>query len=228
MPNVIERVLDGEVVILPQHLQRLNLFDRFQAVFLNSIKHNGGDVELEQLHKLDADRIIRVYKTIESELYKTLPKDMITIAESIGMRRPFYTHQDVFVRMMVPIEHLDDSFKYRPGRLYPYGGVHQDSYRRIDQVINFWMAIGQIKEENGLEIYPDMWGRELPQKGFNEIVESMGEPVRYALAPGDILVFHSHHTHTTARNHTDQTRVALTGRVGFSTREGDARWNFIP
>lgn len=236
MPNVIENVLNGEVIILPQHLQRLNLFNQFQTTFLNSIKRNcGGDVYtqivqegIEQFHKVvPTDRVIRVYKTIESELYKTLPKDMIKIAQSIGMQRPFYVHKIAYARIMVPVEQLDDSFKYRPGRLYPYDGVHQDGYRNIDRVINFWMAIGHVKEENGMEIYPDMWGQDLPQEGFNMNIEGLGEPIKYALDPGDILVFHSRHIHTTVLNHTDQTRVALTGRVAFSTREGDQEWNFV-
>ena len=237
MSSVIENVLNGEVIILPQHLQRLNLFNQFQTTFLNSIKrHCGGDVYtqivqegLEQFHKLvPTEQVMRVYKRVESELYRTLPKDMIKIAQSIGMQRPFYTHRDAFIRIMVPIEHLDDSFKCRPGRLYPYSEVHQDSFRTIDQVINFWMAIGHVKEENGMEIYTDMWGQDLPLPGFNAIDESMGEPVRYALDPGDILVFHSRHIHTTVLNHTDQTRIVVTGRVGFSIREGDVQWNLVP
>ena len=90
------------------------------------------------------------------------------------------------------------------------------------------MAIGHVKEENGMEIYPDMWGQDLPQEGFNMNIEGLGEPVRYELTPGDILVFHSRHIHTTVLNHTDQTRIAVTGRICFSTRENDAEWTFIP
>ena len=237
MPNVIERALTGEVILLPQHLQQLNLFDQLKTVFLDSIKRNcGGRVYtqvvregLEQFHKLvPTEQVIHVYKTVESELYKTLPKAAIKIASSVGVLRPFYIHKNAYARIMVPVEHLDDSFEYRPGRLYPYDGVHQDGYRSIDRVINFWMAIGHIKEENGMEIYPDMWGRDLPQEGFNLNIKGLGEPVRYELAPGDILVFHSRHVHTTVLNHTDQTRVALTSRICFSVRENDSEWTFVP
>lgn len=233
MPNVIENVLNGDVILLPQHLQRLNLFDQFQTVFLNSIKLECGDrvytqavqKGLEQFHKLvPTEQVISTYKRIESELYGTLPNDMIKIALSVDVPRPFYVHKYAYARIMVPVEQLDDSFKYRPGRLYPYDGVHQDKYRTIDRVINFWMAIGPVKKENGLEIYPDMWGQDLPQEGFNMNAEGLGEPVRYELTPGDILVFHSRHVHTTVLNYTDQTRVALTGRICFSVPDGDPAW----
>lgn len=233
MPNVIERALDGEVVLLPQYLQQLNLFDQLQNVFLNSIKLECGDrvhaqvarKGLEQFHNLiPTEQIINIYKRIESELYKTLPEVMIKIALSVDIPHPFYVHKNAYARIMVPVDQLDDSFKYRAGRLYPYDGVHQDSYRTIDRVINFWMAIGHVKEENGIEIYPDMWGQDLPQEGFNFNIEGLGEPVRYELNPGDILVFHSRHIHTTVLNYTDQTRVALTSRVCFSVPEGDPEW----
>ena len=60
MLNVVQNVLNGDVVLLPQHLQQLNLFDQFQTVFLDSIKHECGDrvyaqvvrKGLEQFHKL--------------------------------------------------------------------------------------------------------------------------------------------------------------------------------
>ena len=237
MPNVIERALTGEVILLPQHLQQLNLFDQFQTVFLNSIKHECGDrvharvVQrgLEQFHKLvPTKQVINVYKRIESELYRTLPKDMIKIALSVGVLHPFYVHKNAYARIMVPVEQLVDSFKYRAGRLYPYDGVHQDSYRTIDRVINFWMAIGHVNKENGMEIYPDMWGQDLPHEGFNLDAKDLGEPVRYELNPGDILVFHSRHVHTTVPNYTGQTRVALTSRICFSIRENDVEWTLVP
>ena len=237
MLNIVERALNGEVVFLPQHLQRLNLFDQFQAVFLNSIKHECGDrvhkqvvrKGLEQFHKLvPTEQIVSIYKRIESKLYGTLPNDMIKIALSVDVPRPFYVHKNAYARLMVPVDQLDDSFKYRPGRLYPYDGVHQDRYRTIDRVINFWMAIGPVKKENGLEIYPDIWGRDLPQEGFNYNIEGLGEPVRYELAPGDILVFHSRHIHTTVLNHTDRTRVALTSRICYSVPDGDPEWSLAP
>ncbi len=155
---------------------------------------------------------------------------MIKIASSIGASRPFYVHNISIARIMVPVEHLDDRFKYRPGRLYPYEGVHQDRFRAEDCVINFWMAIGHVKEENGIEIYTDMWGQDLPQAGFNLNVEdlNLSKPVRYELAPGDVLIFHSRHIHTTVPNHTDQTRVALTSRICFSVPDGDSEWTLTP
>lgn len=239
MLNVVQNVLNGDVVFLPQHLQQLNLFDQFQAVFLNSIKREcGNDIHkqviqegLEQFHKLvPHEQIISVFKRVETEMYRTLPEAMIKIANSIGASHPFYVHKNSIARVMVPVEHLDDRFKYRPGRLYPYEGVHQDRFRLVDRVINFWMAIGHVKEENGIEIYPDMWGQDLPQAGFNLNVEdlNLSKPVRYELAPGDLLIFHSRHIHTTVPNHTDQTRVALTGRISFSVPDGDSEWTLVP
>lgn len=223
--DTIERVNNGEVVVLPKRLQQLDLLRPLNGIFRTAIrqecpsrkygifKKNG----LEHVHKvLNAKQLMRVYKKVEGRLFSYLPDVMDQIVRSVDAPRPLYIHTNSIARIMVPVKHLDDSFIPRPGRLYPYEGVHQDGFQYgLTDVINFWMAISHVKEGNGIEIYPDMWGQRLPQVGLNLNIEELNltEPVRYALEPGDILVFHSQHIHTSVLNTTNQTRVALTSRI---------------
>lgn len=221
-------------MVLPQHLQRLNLQHDFKNTVLTSIAHECGNQirsrvsarGIEYLHLLlTAEQIAAVYKRVEAELYNVLPDAMNRITLSLNIPRPLYIHNNSIARIMVPVEQLVDSFKFLPGRLYPYDGVHQDPFPDLN-VVNFWIAIGHVKKDNGIAIYPDAWGQDLPQPGNNTNTEDLelGEPVRYELNPGDILMFHSRHIHATVPNHTDQTRVALTSRISNTENMNPAEW----
>ena len=96
-----------------------------------------------------------------------------------------------------------------------------------ENAINFWIAIGQIKKDNGIEIYPDVWGSTLPHKGLNiDKNIDLGKPERYDCNPGDIIVFHSQHAHGSTQNTTDQTRVAFTSRLCIDNPTGSGFKHF--
>ena len=221
--SIIDNVLDGQVVILPQHLQQINHFQRLTKIIFTSIQRKCGvdirnkveEMGIEYIHTvLNSKQLIAVYNQVRGRIKSYLPTVMIDIAHSLGLQH-FYVHQNSLARFIVPLEYLDDSFKGLMGRLYPYKGAHQDSSQQVPlNAINFWIAIGQIKKDNGLEIYPDVWGSTLPHDGLDISKDvDIGEPVGYDLDPGDIIVFHSNHAHGSAQNITDQTRVALTSRI---------------
>ena len=221
--NIIDDVLAGQVVILPQHLQQIEQFQPLRKIVFTSIQRKCGvdvrnnieEMGIEYIHTvLTTKQLINVYNQVRGKLRSYLPTVMIDIAHSLGLQE-FYVHNNSIARFMVPLEYIDDTFKGLPGRLYPYSGAHQDFSQQVPlNAINFWIAIGQIKQDNGVEIYPDVWGSTLPHDGLDISKDiDIGKPVGYNLDPGDILVFHSNHAHGSAQNTTDQTRVALTSRI---------------
>lgn len=222
--NIVERVYDGEVVHLPQHLQRVGLFHALVKGFLDCIEHVCGreirtqvqETGLEYLHlHLTPFQIQHTFYKIEEWLTLYLPNVMLRLANSIEFPRPFCIHKNSICRIMVPVELLQEDWKYHLGRLYPYDGIHRDAFENnLGNVINLWIALGPILKGNGMETFPDMWNKELPKLGFlSREGLDLGESVPFEGEPGDIWVFHSHQVHTSIWNHTNQTRVALTSRL---------------
>lgn len=221
--NTIDDVLTGQVVILRQHLQKINQFQPIIEIVFKSIEQGCGkpacnkvkEAGIEYIHTvLNSKQIKKAYNVIQSKIKSYLPKVMAQIGHSLGLQE-FYVHNHSISRLMVPLEYVDKTLDYLPGRLHPYSGPHQDSSQQVPlNAINFWIAVGQIKKNNGIEIYPDVWGTTLLHDGLNIHKDiDVGEPLRYDCNPGDIIVFHSSHAHGTAPNTTDQTRVALTSRI---------------
>ena len=238
--NTIERVTNGEIVVLPKYLQKLELLEPLKTIVFESIEEECGkstrilfeEQGIEYLHTLPSNHLLGVYQKAEKRIFSDLPDVTATIAESLGASRPFYVHFDSYIRIMVPIQHLDESFNYRPGRLLPHKGVHQDyalKHKFRDAAINFWMALGLVKDGNGMVLYPDMWGIGLPEGHKHKVPGSidLGQPLTHNLNPGDVIVFHCQHVHGSVQNTTDQTRIALTGRICFRNFDVLEKWEWI-
>ena len=101
--------------------------------------------------------------------------------------------------------------------------------------INLWIAIGPVREDNGMILYPDTWGYNIPREGkFIRRSQRLGKPLRFECDPGDIVVFHSRLMHSSVLNQSDQTRFVITSRlvletpVPFTAEELDKVYYFSP
>jgi nitrite reductase/ring-hydroxylating ferredoxin subunit len=105
-------------------------------------------------------------------------------------------------------------FKKHLGKLSLHG-PHHDHYQNVPlNAINTWISLGRVHPENGMFIFPGVWGRNLPRGA--EVVRAdqyLGEPIAIEMAPGDALLFHSNHMHSSVLNTTDETRAVLTNRI---------------
>jgi nitrite reductase/ring-hydroxylating ferredoxin subunit len=81
-------------------------------------------------------------------------------------------------------------------------------------VINIWAAIGPVLPENGMSIWPDLFGR-IPPMGEWHVSRKdqvLGKPFGVSLEAGDALLFHIGQLHGSRINQTDQTRFVLSAR----------------
>ncbi|MCW5774514.1 MAG: Rieske 2Fe-2S domain-containing protein [Rhodospirillaceae bacterium] len=98
---------------------------------------------------------------------------------------------------------------------------HQDSrHFHPTGAVNLWCAIDRVREGNGMILFPDRFGDDLPfveSDGGIAPGQSLGRPVEMALAPGDALVFAARHAHTSTINQTDETRFVVSFRLTLDT-----------
>ena len=86
--------------------------------------------------------------------------------------------------------------------------------------INIWLAIGRVTLGNGFSIWPQYFGTNL-NPGDHDFFKkhSLGEPINFILQPGDAVIFHGEHLHSSELNWTDKTRYAMTFRITFDPPE---------
>jgi hypothetical protein len=131
-------------------------------------------------------------------------------------RAPYICGQ-VYVRILMP-EDLIAGFRSRlkgeAGFLKPHS-PHRDSwFSQGTNSINLWMAVGRVSAGNSLLIYPDVYHADQGRAGnLVDPGEPLGRPDRFVLDPGDVLLFHGDHVHSSEVNITGETRYVITARV---------------
>ncbi len=224
--SVLPRALSGELVIIRQCLQSLEVFDQIRNMLVRSVGEVCGEAAAdqvrsegpEQIHQhVGIDRIEKIYARIRSDLAGKMPAIMARMFRLFGAEDPFYIHDASLIRMMVPYDVMKS--KPREGKKHlgklTLHGPHHDHYQNVPvNAINAWIAVGRVDHNNGMFIYPEIWGKNLPQgDGAVRDDQYLGHPISVELDPGDALIFHSHHMHASRLNTTDETRVVLTNRV---------------
>jgi nitrite reductase/ring-hydroxylating ferredoxin subunit len=227
--SLLERVEQGQLVILRKYLQELKVYEQLQQVILSSVDQSCGIATaarvkadgIEKIHlHLDVNRIEEVYTLTRAELDRKMPAITAEMFRRLGASDPFYVHSASLIRLMMPygfMKHGHQQLQKHLGKLVPHP-PHHDHYQNVPtNAINTWIAMGLVREENSMFIYPEIWGKNLPQDGDRASAEQyLGRPISIAMKPGDALLFHSNHLHATRLNTTDETRVVLTNRVCLS------------
>lgn len=130
--------------------------------------------------------------------------------------RPIFVAPDAWMRFMAPESstraHADEVGGYY-GHLVAHD-PHRDSwFSQAVNVVNLWIAVGHVAKENGLLLYPDQYGKPLDAvEGRLSKRHALEAPLRCVLEPGDVLIFHGEHLHSSALNLTNRTRVVLSFR----------------
>ncbi len=169
---------------------------------------------------------MRMVKAVAKEVLEV--EDDIHIQEAPGIR--------VFVPHDVAVQHHEELEQWEKqksrGSLTPHG-PHLDSwfYHPLN-TINIWTAVGPVRPLNGMTLFPQMFGRRLPQ-GCNSQVrpdQYYGAGFNLDMKPGDALIFHIDHLHGSELNQTSESRIVVSGR--FTPGEPklfDTRWyNYLP
>lgn len=224
--SVIPRTLAGELVIVRKGMQDLELFDQSVDLVLNSIEEVCGlDVAtavknegIENIHlHVSLDQVEAVYAKARVELALKMPAVTAKTFERLGVTQDFFIHDASLIRLMMPFDVMQSKqkeFQKHLGKLTLHG-PHHDHYQNVPvNAINTWTAVGRVDSNNGMLIYPDVWGKNLPiENGEIRQDQYLGKPIALDMDPGDILIFHSNHMHASRINSTDETRVVLTNRI---------------
>lgn len=224
--EIVATARRGEVVVIPEAMQRIGLHGELVETVLGAIRDACGVAAaeevgrrgIEKLHEiLDGPQIERAANEIDRRLLLSYPRTMKAIGRQlIGLDRPFYIP-------MVPIMRLALPDEFRASRLrrltqekspvllnaYP---PHRDSWFISPiNTLNAWIAISAVERENGLYFYPDMWGEHVEVDDRRQ--RDFGTLLTFALDAGDLALFDNRQLHASAANVSASTRLALSGRV---------------
>lgn len=217
---------DGALLVWRNCLQELGVHQQLLELFRCSIEARHGAAlaaevaarGLEHIHEfLDAAAIEQLYLALRQQLVNRMPALTVALFRQLGLRDGFNVHSASLVRMMTPYPVMraeQQRLKQHMGKLSLHG-PHHDHYQNVPwNALNTWIAVGPVRRENGMFMYTELWGRNLPQG--EEVVRDdqyLGQPLSVTLAPGDALLFHSNHLHGSRLNTTGETRVVLTNRI---------------
>ncbi len=230
LQNINECVMSGEVIVVPRCLQAIGYFKRLQEASLEGIRQAAGEEKaaqvrnkgFETLHEvitLDELPLVnaRTYETVRS-LAPVLSR--VLVEEVFQQEKPFYYEEYPNVRFHVPYDvpvkrKKEFSDFYWNGKVTAHGPHHDSWYQCPTNCINVWIAIGSVKIGNGLNIYPQAYGKRLPCTKDGKILRDQyfGSVVNFEFEPGDALIFHGEHLHSSEINSTNATRYVVSFRM---------------
>ncbi len=230
--QLAEKVIEGEVFVIRSCLQRLGVFDHIAETSLDAIRQVAGAEAAENIERGGFDAIHRFVSLDQIEAATDLihkratdmaPEWVAQIAPGLlGVTGPYFFERGPNVRFHVPYDVMASdaavmkrfAAKSGGGKLAPHPN-HRDSWVGCpDNLINVWAAVGPIPEGNGLTIFPDAFKRDVARVGASiAFDENPGEPLNFNLAPGDAIVFHGEHVHSSVLNRTGGTRHAISFRI---------------
>jgi len=227
-----QRLLNGEHFIVRHCLQELGLFDALVDASFKGITQQLGQARAEKIMALGLDKIHKevtaaeipdltdaVYDAMEPKSYEILSK---FVMEMVGHKGAFYFEQKPNVRFHIPQDMAAPYLKqfkefakrHGDGKITPHR-AHRDSW--VDcpsNLINVWVAVGEVKTGNGLTLYPESYDTDLANTGpYISADENPGKATTFDMAPGDVLLFHGDHVHGSEINVTDSTRHVISFRI---------------
>lgn len=96
-------------------------------------------------------------------------------------------------------------------------GPHIDTwYGHSYDGFNVWLSIDGVNEDNTVILYPELFGHEVdydPKSMYLKAGIPLPRPTKFAMKPGQLLLFNPEMLHGTQVNISEETRVALTMRI---------------
>lgn len=233
--NLASQILGGQVAVARGLLPNLDLLDDFAEGTLNGIRKVKGDAVAANIRQAGFERFHEfveaadlpavtdaVYREMEALAPKALKRLVPALFHTGGA---FYFESSPNVRFHIPFglaaahkKQFDEfALQHGQGKIAPHG-PHRDSWLDCPaNTINLWIAIGRVRHGNGLTIFADDYGRDLPFKPNGEIggTARLSPPLNFDLAAGDALLFHGDQVHASELNRIDETRYVVSFRVTF-------------
>lgn len=224
----ISRALEeGAVVVAPGAFDVLGFQQQTMGALFAVAEQYAGREKALRLQASGVEKIHEVMTGAETfriwaELRKLIEPSFPLVSREIGRKLlrwpdPFYINLNMLLRFMTPHRVLQENyadFSQHLGKLDLHG-PHHDYWQNVAfNAVNIWIAVGPVREENGMCIYTEHWGKTLP-RGDSHVADGQrtGRPVRVVCDPGDILLFHSHHLHASVLNRSEETRLVITSRL---------------
>lgn len=229
--EIKKRVFRGEVIVVHKCLQAIGWLDKMEATSLTGIRSALGEAAaaavarkgLQFLHEaIDPDDLPWLMKSLY-EHYRPLTPVLArkVLHNALGINRGFYYEETVNVRFHVPFDFAAKNNDRRKlaevwcGKVTPHCPHHDSWYECPVNAFNIWMALSPVKAGNGMTIFPEMFGKRLPCTKDGRMVANqfLGRPLNFTLDPGDALIFHGEHLHSSEINITDETRHVVSLRL---------------
>jgi len=230
--QVVARVTAGEVIVLRGCLQELGYLEIFHSVIRKVFEAFIGADKTEAVMSRGIQSLhLFVSSTQLTEIAKRLQTELATISmmmvkkvarDLLGVKGDAYAEESRNIRIFVPQDtwaigredYLQFERERSRGKLTLHG-PHTDvwGYHPLN-VINVWAAIGPVLPDNGMSIWPELFGR-IPPMGewhVSRTDQVLGTPFGISLDAGDALLFHIGHIHGSRINQTDQTRFVCSAR----------------
>jgi len=175
------------------------------------------------------------------EAFGALAKPFVTeiAKEILGAKQGVYFEEFPNIRFHVPFDIIvtkKEKFKdfFWNGKVTAHGPHHDSWYCCPTNAVNVWIALGKVHAENGLNIFPRVFGKRLRCTAEGKIVpgQYLGPRVCFDLQPGDAVIFRGEHLHSSTINSTGATRYVLSLRLtldkptflGYSPYKEDYVW----
>jgi len=224
------RVITGEVILIPECLQKIGFFEEIKEATLKGIQQAVGDEKafnvqkkgFELIHEIvDVEDITLVSDYVYGTIRTLAPNLAKAIVNKVFRQKAvFFFEKEPNVRFHVPYDTTErfrkelNQFHWN-GKITAHGPHHDSWYQCPTNSINVWIAVGPVQIGNSLNIYPQIYGKRLPCTKDGKILPNQyyGQGISFNLAPGDALIFHGEHLHSSEINSTEKTRYVVSLRM---------------
>lgn len=227
--SVASRVIRGEVIVLPQCMQALGYFDELKEASLAGIRQAVGEKKaarvrafgFEAVHTIvDLNELTTIVR-YNSEIFRALAPTLLRklVKAVFQTEKPFYFEAEPNVRFVFPYDEVakrkELSRFHSSGKIIARCPHHDSWYDCPTNSINIWIAVGAVKNGNGLSLYPQVYGKRLPCTEDGTILRNQyfGRALNFELTPGDAIIFHGEHLHSSEINSTDDTCHVVSLRI---------------
>lgn len=235
--NFFDRMLkDGHVVVKQDFCEELGFKQRLEEFSYEVIGRHTTPEKLARLKEVGFEKMHEVLSGQEifdanvdiCPSSKDIMCELVIkfVRETLGLQE-FYLDTRPIVRFYCPYDFFDDHkhlFDRRPGAMRLQGPHHDTWFGHATTGINVWVAVGRVKEGNGLSVYPDTWGRYEDHDGKQLMPKdvNLGPSVNFNVEPGGALLFPGELIHASELNITEDTRFVMTAR--FSTEAPEFKY----
>jgi hypothetical protein len=239
--NPVLDAYNGACVLIPKGLHKSGLATDLDILVFQAFAEVAGRKKAEEVKAAGVEQIHQILPLsalIRSNhrLNQLLTPHCLKIAKGIvtkGLeyRTSVYISKQIIARFMVPFSFLDDHERseihsrnprkccggIEKGKVKPHE-LHRDSWYNLPaNILNLWVAMSEVVPGNGIVIFPEMFGKEVPHAAaVMERNVSTGPSINFSLEKGDVLLFNGDHLHASEANRTNRTRFVISLRFYVS------------